>query len=120
MPNINEQNNLILEEIPEELKLTDFEQQLITRSLLFIKVKKLPRNQMRAMKDQVINVPLDDTDIVRNVSTLPRHPDQAHRVAVQLKRKIELKTTHIEGFIRPNIIINPIPPIRGSWRLPAH
>ena len=39
-PSNNEQNCLTLENIPDELDLVDLEQQLIARSLLFIKVKK--------------------------------------------------------------------------------
>ena len=81
-PSNNEQNGLILEEVPDELQLEDLEQQLIARSLLFIKVKKLPRTQMRAMKDRVINVPLENDDVTKTLSTLPRHPDEAHLVAV--------------------------------------
>ena len=54
-----EQNCLTLENIPDELDLVDLEQQLIARSLLFIKAKKkIPRAQLRAMKDKLINVTL--------------------------------------------------------------
>ena len=106
VPSINEQNGLILEDIPEELKLKDIEQQLLARTLLFIKIKKLPKSQMRAMKDKIINVPLEDEDISKNMTNLlPRHPDDAHLMCVQLKRKIEMKNSHIAGFIRPNIVI---------------
>ena len=41
-PSMNEFNGLQLEDVPEELKLEDLEQQLIAKTLLFIKVKKLP------------------------------------------------------------------------------
>ena len=38
IPSINEQNGLFLDDVPDELKLTDLEQQLIAKSLLFIKI----------------------------------------------------------------------------------
>ena len=105
IPSINVQNGLSLEDIPTELELGDLEQQLIARSLMFIKVCKLPKSGMRAMKDEVINVPIENEDISKSITTLPRHPDDAHLVAVQLKRKVEYKNLHLEGFIRPNVII---------------
>ena len=42
IPKIHFTNGLKLDKVPEELELTDLEQQLIARSLLFMKVKKLP------------------------------------------------------------------------------
>ena len=105
IPSINVQNGSSLEDIPKELELGDLEQQLIARSLMFIKVCKLPKSGMRAMKDEVINVPIENEDISKSITTLPRHPDDAHLVAVQLKRKVEYKNSHLEGFIRPNVII---------------
>ena len=104
-PSINVKNGLTLEEIPEELKLEDLEQQLIARNLLFIKVKRL-RHGMRAFKDAIINVPLEDEDVGKNMTNLlPRHPDDAHLVCVQLKRKVEYNNSHLAGFIRPNIVL---------------
>ena len=44
VPCIHVSNGLALDEIPEELDLTNLEQQLIARNLLFLKVKKLPQS----------------------------------------------------------------------------
>ena len=94
-------NGLWLDKVPDELLLKDLEQQLIARSLLFMKVKKLPTTRMKAMHDMVISVPIEEDDISKNISALPRHPDDANIVAVQLKRKVLWKNTHLEEFIRP-------------------
>lgn len=83
--------------IPDELDLVDLEQQLIARSLLFIKAKKLLRAQLRAMKDKVINVPLKNDYVTKKLSVIPRHPDDAHFVALQLKRKVDMKNSELEG-----------------------
>ena len=44
VPCIHVSNGLALDEVPEELDLTNLEQQLIARNLIFLKVKKLPRS----------------------------------------------------------------------------
>ena len=103
IPRIHVSNGLWLDPVPDELLLKDLEQQLIARSLLFMKVKKLPTTRMKALKDKVISVPLEEDDISKNISkiALPRHPDDAKIVAVQLKRKLQMKNSHLEEYIRP-------------------
>ena len=44
VPCIHISNGLSLDEIPEDLNLTNLEQQLIAKNLIFLKVKKLPRS----------------------------------------------------------------------------
>ena len=100
IPKIHYTNGLWLDEVPDELKLKDLEQQLIARSLIFMKVKKL-RFGMKAMTDMVISVPIEEDDISKTISAFPRHPDDAKVVAVQLKRKVLWKNTHLQEFIRP-------------------
>ena len=102
VPKIHVSNGLWLDKVPEELKLKDLEQQLIARSLLFMKVKKLPTTRMKAMVDKVISVPIEQDDVSKTISELPRHPDDAKIVAVQLKRKLEMRNTHLEEFVRPS------------------
>ena len=58
---------VIISEIPLigcDLRLTDIEKQLIVKSLIFIKIRELPKTRMRAMNDRVINVPIEDNDII--------------------------------------------------------
>jgi hypothetical protein len=101
IPRIHYSNGLKLDKVPEELQLKDLEQQLIARLLLFIKIKKLPTSRMKANFDKVISVPIEEDDVSKTISALPRHPDQSKIVAVQLKRKLEMKNTHLQEFIRP-------------------
>ena len=68
IPKIHFSNGLWLDKVPEELKLTDLEQQLIARSLVFMKVKKLPTTRMKAMTDKVISVPIGKSILVQNFS----------------------------------------------------
>ena len=101
VPKIHFSNGLWLDKVPAELELKDLEQQLIARSLLFMKVKKLPTSRMKALFDNVIIVPIEQDDVSKNISELPRHPDDAKIVAVTLKRKLEYKNSHLQEFIRP-------------------
>jgi hypothetical protein len=103
-PTISACNGLLLDPIPEELLLTDLEQQLIAKRLLFLKVYALPKSRMPAMKDRLINVPLEDSDIAQTIQTLPRSIESAGLVAVKLKRMKKLKTSHISALIRPGIL----------------
>lgn len=101
LPKIHYSNGLWLDKVPDELMLKDLEQQLIARSLIFMKVKKLPTTRMKSMLDKVISVPLEQEDVSKTMSSLPRHPDDSKIVAVQLKRKIRMKNSHLEEYIRP-------------------
>ena len=43
-----------------------------------------------------------EEDIVsKTISTRPQHPDDSKIVAVQLKRKLEMKNSQLEEYIRP-------------------
>ena len=108
IPSICIANALSLEEIPEELKLTDLEQQLIAKVLIFMKVKKLPTTRMKAVIDKVISVPIENQDVEKTVRSLPRRPDDAQIVAVELKRKLEMKNSHLREFIRPEIVVKAV------------
>ena len=66
-----------------------------------MKVKKLPTTRMKAIQDKVICVPIEEDDVSKTITKFPRHPDDAKVVAVQLKRKIQMRNSHLEEFIRP-------------------
>ena len=99
--------------IPDELKLTDLEQQLIARTLIFLKVKKLPKSGMKSNIDQVISVPIECDDVSKTVSQLPWHPDDASIVAVQLKRRLQLKNSHLSEYIRPKVIVEALKALKA-------
>jgi hypothetical protein len=106
VPDISTLNGLELDHIPKELKLTDLEQQLIALTLIFLKIKKLTKSGMKLNTGKLALVPLRSEDVHKTVSQLPRHPDDAQMlVAVQLKRKLEFKHSHLSEYIRPDIIV---------------
>ena len=105
MPPMSALNDLQVEPMPPELVLTEFEQQLIAKNLLFMKIFQLPKSRMSAIKDKVINVPLTDTDLQTTTNLLPRSSDEAYLVNVQLKRSTELKNVYSQSLIRPLVLV---------------
>ena len=53
------------------------------------------------MKDKQINIPITDSKINETLEKLPRTPNSAGLIGVQLKRKLEYKNTHKHQLINP-------------------
>ena len=104
IPRMSAYNGLELDEIPEELKLTDYEEQLIALNLLFIKIFKLPKSGMNAVVDRVINVPLEVDDVAKTVTTLPRNFKDAKLIPVNWKRKLSMAGSHIQAYVRADVL----------------
>ena len=108
VPNINVSNDLWLDEIPEELKVSDLEQQLFSKTILFMKIKPMPKLQNVKIVERVINVPLHDVDISKTITSLPRSPDSAYLVNVKFKRKLDMNNTEKEAMIRASAPLNAV------------
>ena len=99
-------NNLFLTETDkmiedQNLKLTELEAALIAKSIIFQKIFQLPKSRWTALKDKVINIPINDEDIINTLDQLPRLPKEAGLIGVALKRKQEYKNTHKHQLINP-------------------
>ena len=103
-PTISSKNGLQLDDIVPALKLSELEQQLIAKRLLFMKVFKMPRSRMSGIKDKVVNVPLENEDILNTTNSLPRQVSNSCLINVRLKRMKELKNVHNQEFIRPEAV----------------
>ena len=101
MPPISHKNSLDLVDLEPypELKTTPLENSLISKNLLFQKIVQLPKSRWSATKDKIVNVPINDQDIVDTMEMLPRTPDEAGLVCIELKRKLEYKNTHRAEYI---------------------
>ena len=104
MPPICAKNGLEYGEIPECLKLSDIEKQLIVKNLMFIKIRELRPTRMAAMNDRIVSCPIEDDDIIKEVKSLPRSQKNCGMVTVKLKRRMKWKTYHKMGLVRPDII----------------
>ena len=63
---------------------------------------------MSANVDRVINVPVECDDIAVTLQKLPRHPDDAKIVAVELKRRLKYQSSHLAEYIRPKAVVNAV------------
>ena len=104
-PSMNFNNSLKLDKLPPEISdLADLEQQMIAKTIFFIKIKRLTHG-MRAVYDQVVCVPIETADVENNISKFPRHPKDSEIVAVKLRRKLEYKTVVLQEYVRPQVRI---------------
>ena len=71
----------------ENLMLTELEGSLIAKLIIFQKIFLLPRSRWTALKDRTINVPIQDETINNFVKQLPRLPNEAGLIGLELKRK---------------------------------
>ena len=54
---------------------------------------------MTGTHDRIVNVPVHEEDILNTIKSLPRTPQEAGIIPVQLKRKKEYKNTHKEEYV---------------------
>merc|ERR1712082_188643 len=99
-------NGLQLTETDQEiedqnLKLSELEGALIAKTIIFQKIYQLPKSRWTALKDRLINVPINDEDILNTIENMPRTPIEAGLIGVALKRKKEYKNTHKHQLINP-------------------
>ena len=101
MPPMSVQNKLKLDELQEDMILTDMEGSLIAKNLLFAKIYQLPKSRWTALTDKMINVPIANEDVKNTVALLPRTPKEAQLVGISFKRKLEYKNAHISQLVNP-------------------
>ena len=101
MPPMCNQNNLQLVKIDgyPELHLSDLEEQLIARNILFQKLILLPKSRMNALKDKTVSVPINPSDVLETLTKLPRTPTDARLSVVQLKRRLNFPGVHNQQLI---------------------
>ena len=104
LPTMARANGLELVEIDKELHLSELENNLIARKLLFQKIYQLPKSRMAACKDRLVNIPIQAADIESTLSNIPRTPREAGLLEVKLKRKLGYKNTHQHSYIDPEKI----------------
>ena len=107
-------NGLSVVNVKENLELTQLENNLIAKKILFQKVFKLPKSRMAAVKDKIVNIPIGDEDVLNTVQALPRTPSEAGLVEVKLKRKLEYKNYHQYEYIDPEKIFQALKYLKDS------
>ena len=112
MPSMCCKNGLYVDPIPPELEdLNDLEATLIAKSIIFLKIFKLPVSRWPSTKDKAVHVPIDNDTLretYNQVTSFPRLPDEAGHIPVDLKRKLEYKNTHIHSYIKPANLVKAV------------
>ena len=100
-------NFLSVVPVPEEVHLKSYlEEALIARILLFIKIFSLKTSLMPAIKDKIVVIPLEGSDVLNTVETLPRLPSESGIIDIQWKRRLGQKNAHLQAKVDPNRIFN--------------
>ena len=100
MPKMCSNNGLNVDILPRpEMRLSELENNLIARNIVFQKIHLLPKSRWSGTHDRLVNIPMEEQDIVNTLTSLPRTPAEAGILAVGLKRKLEYKTTHLQQLI---------------------
>ena len=107
IPPMSAMNGLQLHETDQDiedqnLKLTELEGTLIAKSIIFQKIYQLPKSRWTALKDRLINVPVQNNDILNTLEQMPRTPKEAGLIGVALKRRKEYVNTHKHQLIDPD------------------
>ena len=91
VPSMSVANSLKLVHLPNSsLKLSELENNLIAKRILFQKIYQLPKSRMAGMKDRLINIPIYEQDVINTIENIPRTPNEAGLLEIKLKRKIDL------------------------------
>ena len=67
----------------------------------FLKLKELPKTQMKGTIDRIVLVPVKDTEVMNPLEKLPRNLDESAVVGADFKSMKNMKNVHVKGFLRP-------------------
>ena len=69
---------------------------------------------MPAIEDKCVVIPLDETDILNTVDSLPRLPSESGIIDVQWKRRVGQKNAHLQAKVDPVRIFDALRFLRQS------
>ena len=107
-PKMCAKNGLEVDKLEDpDLKLTELENNLIARNIIFQKLHKLPKSRWSGTHDRLVNVPVGPQDVLNTIESLPRTPAEAGIITiipVNLKRKVDYKNNHLAQMIDTRMI----------------
>ena len=84
---------------PDFFDLNELECRLLAPRLAFQKIMQAPRGKQLKINGNVVNVP---ADVNSTVNMLPRLPHENGTIKVQLKRRLQYKSTALSLNVRPH------------------
>ena len=95
-------NGMQFPEKPNFFNLNELECRLIAPQLAFQKIFQAPRGGQLKITGNVVNVP---ADVNNTINMLPRVSDETGTIKVQLKRRLQYKSSALSLNIRPNKVL---------------
>jgi hypothetical protein len=92
-------NGLQFPEKPSFFDLNELECRLLAPRLAFQKLMQAPRGRQLKINGNIVNVP---ADVVNTVNMLPRFPNETSTIKVNLKRRLQYKSSALSLNVRPN------------------
>ena len=87
---------------PDFFDLNELECRLLALRLAFQKLMQAPRGNQLKIKGNIVNVP---ADVNNTVNVLPRLPRESGTIKVQLKRRLQYKSSALSLNVRPYKIL---------------
>ena len=87
---------------PDFFYLNELECRILAPRLAFQKLLQAPRGNQLKIKGNVVNVP---ADVNSTVNMLPRLPQESGTIKIQLKRRLEYKSSALSLNVRPRKIL---------------
>ena len=84
----------------KELNLTELENNLIAKRILFQKIYQLPKSRMAGCKDKLINIPINDADII-NTEEYTKDSQRSRTVGNKLEKKVRIQKPSQERICQP-------------------
>ena len=89
-------------EKPKFWDLNELECRLVAPRLAFQKIMQAPRGKQFKITGNVVNVP---ADVTNTITSLPRLPQDAGTIKVQLKCRLQYKSSALSLNVRPNKVL---------------
>ena len=101
MPPMSNKNDLQLFDVSNipDLHLSPLENALIALNICFQMIFQTAKSRWNKTKKQLVNIPINEQDVINTLDAMPRTPQQAGVVNVQLKRKKSMTTSHCQQFV---------------------
>ena len=87
---------------PAIFDLNELECRLLAPRLAFQKLMQAPRGKQFKISGNIVNVP---ADITNSISMLPRLPDETGTIKVNLKRRLQYKSSALSLNVRPHKVV---------------
>ena len=84
---------------PAFFDLNELECRLLAPRIAFQKLMQAPRGRQLKIHGNIVNVP---ADVTHTVSMLPRLPSETGTIKVNLKRKLQYKSSALSLNVRPH------------------